>query len=96
MLAVDDGAPVKIVARLYGIPTTSLRDHVTGKTISRKRGKSGVLSFEEENKLVNWIFRVQTLGHPITLSQCRLKVVEITQDRDTPFTKGIPGPRWIK
>jgi len=96
MLAIDDGAPIKTVARLYGIPTTSLRDHVFGKTLSRKRGKSGVLSSEEENELVNWIFKMQTLGHPITLSQCRLKVAEITQDRYTPFTNGIPGPGWVK
>jgi hypothetical protein len=53
MLAIDDGAPIKTVARLYGIPTTSLRHHVFGKTLSRKRGKSGVLSSEEENELVN-------------------------------------------
>lgn len=36
MLAVDDWAPIKTVARLYGIPTTSLRDHGTGKTINKK------------------------------------------------------------
>ena len=23
-------------------------------------------------------------------------MAEITQDRDTPFTKGIPGPGWVK
>ena len=55
-----------------------------------------MLSFEEENELVKWIFKIQTLGHPISLSQCRLKVVEITQDRDTPFTKGISSPGWVK
>ena len=66
------------------------------KTTSRKRGKSGVLSSEEENELVNWIFKMQNLGHPITLNKCRLKVVEITQDRDTTFTNGISGPSWIK
>ena len=58
MLAIDDGAPIKTVARFYGIPTTSLHDHVTGKTISRKRGRSGVLSSEEENELVNWTFKM--------------------------------------
>ena len=39
---------------------------------------------------------MQTLEHFINLSQCRLKVVEITQERDTPFTKDIPGPGWVK
>ena len=84
------------MARHYRIPTTSLCDHVIGKTISRKHGKSGVLSLEEENELVKWILKMQTLGHPINLSQCRLKVAKITQDRDTPSTKGIPSPWWVK
>lgn len=40
---------------------------------------------------------MQTLGHPITLSQCQLKVAEIAQqDRDTPFTNGILDPMWVK
>ena len=96
MLVVDNGAPIKTVARLYGIPATSLRDHVTRKTIGGKHGKSGVLSFEEENELVKWILKMQTLGHPISLSQCQLKVAEITQDQDTSFIKGIPSPGWVK
>ena len=58
MVAVDDGAPIKTLARFYGIPTTSLRDHITGKTINKKRGRSGVLSSEEENELVNWILKM--------------------------------------
>ena len=96
MLVVNDGAPIKTMARLYGIPRTSLHDHVTGETIGRKCRKSRVLSFEEENELVKWIVKMKTLGHPINLSQCRLKVTKITQDRDTPFTKAIPGPGWVK
>lgn len=59
MLAVDDGAPIKIMTRLYEISTTFLRDHVFGIKISRKHGKSGVLSSKEENELVNWIFKMQ-------------------------------------
>ena len=40
----------------------SLQDHVTGKNICRKRGMSRVLSFKEENELVNWILKMQRLG----------------------------------
>ena len=39
---------------------------------------------------------MQTLGHPISLSQCQLKVAEIIQNHDTYFTKGIPGQGWVK
>jgi hypothetical protein len=50
----------------------------TTKTIGRKRGTSRVVSFEKESELVNLILKMQRLGHPINLSQCHLKVVEIT------------------
>jgi hypothetical protein len=32
----------------------------------------------------------------MTILQLRLKVALITQDRMTPFTNGIPGPRWLR
>jgi hypothetical protein len=34
MLAVDNGAPIKTMARRYRIPTISLRNYVIGKIIS--------------------------------------------------------------
>ena len=77
-LVVNDGATIETVAQIYGIPITSLWDHVTKKTIGRKCGKSRVLSFDEGSELVTFILKMQRLGHPINLSQCRLKVVEIT------------------
>lgn len=48
--------------------------------IGRSRGKSGLDSFEVETALIIWILKMQRLGHSIRLSQCHLKVVEITQD----------------
>jgi hypothetical protein len=38
---------------------------------------------------------MQDLGFPLSISQVKLKVAMITQDRDTPFTDGIPGPSWL-
>ena len=36
---------MKLMARIHGMPTTPLQDHVTRKTIGKNRGKLGVLSF---------------------------------------------------
>lgn len=48
----------------------------------------GGATSDEETKLINWILKkIQRLGHPIDLSQRRLKVVEIVHDLNTPFTK---------
>ena len=73
LLAIDDGAPIKSASRIHGISTTSLWDHDTGKTIGRKCGKLGVLSFQEESELVNWSLKMHRLSHPINLSQCHLR-----------------------
>jgi hypothetical protein len=53
ILVIDDRAPIKLMARIYGRHTMSLQDHVTRNTIGRKCGMSSVLSFEEAKELVN-------------------------------------------
>lgn len=60
LLAIDNGAPMKIIQQIYGIPTMPLWDHHgTRKIIGRKRGKLGVLSFEEDTEPLNWILKMQ-------------------------------------
>lgn len=57
-LGVDDGALIKTMPRIYRIPTKSLWERVTRNTIGRKHGKSGVIFFEEESEIVNWILKM--------------------------------------
>ena len=45
---IDHGMKVRIAARLFGIPPTSLRNHLYGKVVGRKRGSQTVLKEEEE------------------------------------------------
>jgi hypothetical protein len=35
-------------------------------------------------------------GHGLSPTKLKLKVAEITQQRETPFTNGIPGASWLK
>lgn len=93
---IDDGVPIRAASRMHGIPASSLRDHLMGRTVGRHRGRPGVLSFEEEELLVQWISKMQDIGHPVSITQCRLKVAEITQFRATPFQNGVPGQSWVK
>jgi hypothetical protein len=44
----DHGMKVRTAARTFGIPPTSLRDHLYGKVVGRKRGSKIVLKEEEE------------------------------------------------
>ena len=41
---IDQGMKVRAAARTFGIPTTSLRDHLYGRVMGRKRGTKTVLS----------------------------------------------------
>jgi hypothetical protein len=95
MAVVDEGCPVQIVALDYDIPRSTLRGHVMGLTLSRKRGRKPVLSPVEGEKLVRYIMGMARYGHPINIRELKIKVVEATQLRDTPFKDGIPGARWL-
>jgi hypothetical protein len=52
----DQGMKVRAAARTFGIPPTSLRDHLYGKVVGRKRGSKPVLKEEEEEKLLKYLF----------------------------------------
>jgi hypothetical protein len=54
------------------------------------------LTAKEEEKVVNYIHSMARLGHPISLTELRIKVAEATQLRQTPFIDGIPGPWWLR
>ena len=74
----------------FGIPPTSLRDHIYGHSLGRKRGRLGVLCKSEEAQLVEYILKMQNLGWPMIIGLVRLKVADICHDRPNPFTYGIP------
>jgi hypothetical protein len=46
--AVDAGESIRGANRCFGIPPTSLRDHIYGHSLGRKRGRQGVLCKHEE------------------------------------------------
>ena len=93
----DRGMKLKTTSRIFGVPATSLRDHLYGKTVSRQRGKAPVLKADEEKKLVDYIFQMQDLGHPLTTAELQLKVALATQTRFTPWSvTGLPGKGWLR
>ena len=62
----DQGMKVRCAAHTFGIPPTSLRNHLFGKVVGRKRETKTVLSQEEEEKLIEYCFKMQDVGHPLT------------------------------
>ena len=93
----DDGMSIKEVSKLYGIPSSSIRDHLYGRTISRQKGIRLVLTCHEENKIVDYVFKMQDRGHPFTAAELRLKVATTTQTRSMPWSaRGVPGKGWLR
>jgi hypothetical protein len=46
--------------------------------------------------VVKYIHSMARLGHPMNLTELRIKVAEATQLYQTPFTDGIPGRGWLR
>ena len=94
---IDEDMKIRTASRKFGIPPTSLRDHLFGTILGRKRGPKTVLNESEEKKLVNYCFKMQELGHHLTPLQLKLKVAQTTQTRDTPWSDiGVPRKSWLK
>ena len=77
----DDGMKLRAATRAFKIPATSLQDHLYGTITSRQRGNRLTLKPNEEQKLVDCVFKMQDLGHPLTPAELCLKVVLATQTR---------------
>jgi hypothetical protein len=93
----DHGVKLRVAGRNFGIPPSLLRDHLYGKTVSRQRGHQPVLKKDEEQKLVQYLFKMQDLGHPLSQGQLKLKVALATQTRLIPWTAaGVPGKSWLR
>ncbi len=78
----------------WNIPFTSLLSHLNGRTRSRKTGPQGVLIELKDTTIVIWVLNMQIARLFITLQQLKLKVVEVTQTKSTPFRNDVLGASW--
>jgi hypothetical protein len=95
MAAVDKGCPVQTAALDYDVPRSTVRSHVMGITLSRKRGRKPILSATEEEKGVQYLHGMAKYGHPMTLTELKIKVAEANQLHDTLFKDGILRLGWL-
>ena len=92
-VVTDWGLKLKTTSRIFRVLATSLRDHL----LTRQRGNAPVFRVDEEHKLVDYIFKMQNLGHPLTAAELRLKVALATQTRATPCSRtGLPSKDWLR
>ena len=96
-VVIDHSMKQKAVARAFDIPASSLRDHLYGKTTSRQKCNLPTLKPDKEKKLVDYIFKMQDLGHPLTPAELLLKVALASQTRETPWSATkVPGKGWLR
>jgi transposase len=75
MEAVENGTmSQRAAAKHFGVPRSTLQDHLVNKTVESSRGRPTYLTKSEEKQLEDWIFKVQDLGFPVTKQLVEKKV----------------------
>ena len=86
-------------ARLYNIPTETLRRHVSGAvSLHCRPGPATVLTEEEEEKLANYLVKMADIGFRVTregIMGIAYSIVEKT-GRSHPFKNGTAGRAWFE
>ena len=72
------GSSIRRAAVEYGIPRSTLHDHISGKVEhGAKPGRDPYLSLEEEEELVSFLLKCARIGCPRTLKQVMALAREI-------------------
>ena len=67
---IDKGLSIRKVSDMYGIPRSTLHDHVSGKVAyGAKCGPDPYLDLEEEEELASFLIRSAEVGYPHTKKQ---------------------------
>lgn len=98
---IRDGVKTVLEAsKSFGVPETTLRDALSGRTPEgkTKTGPATILSDKEEEALVQWCISLAKCGFPVKIEDLQNTVAKIVKDdkRETPFTDNRPGKKWCK
>lgn len=94
---VKSGRSVRFAATQLGIPRTTIRSKLSGRsTIDSRAGPKPILGEEEEEYILKWMKHCQDLGFPVSRSQLtsNVKVLLKHMKRKNPFKNGEPGRHW--
>lgn len=91
----DDGLSVKRAAKLYGVPTQTLRDRIKGKIQqSAKVGKESIFSHDEEEQLVQYLEDLASIGYGLNRSQLNILAGELALKLGRRDTDKRLSPKW--
>lgn len=94
--AVKSGMKIRAAATRYGIPSSTLHDHVSGKHTRIGRGAPCILTPEEEKEVVTICQVMQKLAFPLTreLMTVALRDYLRVSGRGERLRDHRPGPDW--
>ena len=86
--AVEDGGEsIRLVSEKYGIPRSTLHDHISGRVEhGSKPGREPYLSPDEEEELVSFLVKCARIGYPHTRKQVMSLVQSIVNGRGVKTT----------
>ena len=83
------------ICEAFNIPRNSLKDHYEGRVKGRKMGLRSIFIKKEKVDLVEYMVEMVKLAHPLSISDLKMKIAEIYQQRAIPFKDGIPRRSWL-
>ncbi len=89
--AVDKGVPYRQAAEMYGVPKSTVYDHVSGRVAFGARpGPDPYLSVEEEEELASFLIQTAKIGYPHTKRQVLVLVQQMVDAKgiDTTISNG--------
>jgi hypothetical protein len=81
----DSRMSMQICASAHGIPYSTFREWCYGMRKTMKRGPASVLSLEENNQIMEYLVNICERGLGLIPIALKLKVYEVTKNRNTPF-----------
>lgn len=96
--AIDDGIPIREAARKFQIPRATLQFRRSDKFKKIGHGPAPVLTKDEEETLLEWIFECHRKGFPRRKSDVLYSVKYFLdkKPRPNPFVNNCPGNGWYK
>ena len=87
---------IRAAAWKYGIPRSSLHDHISGKATKRYGGPPTVLPEAVEKEIATTCVVLQEFGFPLTKELVGVIIRDLLKDKgqQNPFKDGIPGRDW--
>lgn len=98
LCAINAGMNVHAASKKFNIPRSTLDAKKKKVYADKKPGIPTVLSNEEENTLIDWIFYLSRRGFPVTKNQLLDSVQMLIKSlqRKTKFVNDRPGRHWYE